>query len=156
MKQLAEQYTSAVLAVIFLLLIWSFFWGESAPTVNELGQIMETIDKNDNLKLHTGNAFDSYMNVVSPVISVKDNYILKAGNKISLEEIFQAVSDVEDNIAVSFAKCWDMSGNEVVINIDADREFCISEPGIYWAYLQAEGQNNQVRNVYVRIFVNER
>ncbi len=155
MKQVMEQYTSAIVAVLVASVILLFLGGSG----NVLSEAMQTLlmgDGYENCGVQTGQAFDAYKSVVYPQIHTKNKYALRAEQKANINDIYYALTGDEVWSPLLVEGCWGESGKEFAIVIDEEGYFTINEPGIYWMKLCAEGINDRDRLVLTCLFVNER
>ena len=158
MKQVLEQYASAIIAtwialiLITVLINGSFFQGKGIAQI--LGQVVEySIGEKTVLE---NEAFENYMSYIPPTIREKDVYIVK-GQSVCLSDCFEAKSNQGELLPVYVKKIWDETGREVNAQLSVDTsQINISRTGSYWLHIYAEDKNNRVCERVVRLLVNER
>ena len=158
MKQVFEQYASAVIAVflsLFLIaILWknAFFQGKEFSEV--LGQVLDysigthSIVEND--------AFEEQMNVAAPTIREKNVYVAENKN-IFLSDCFEAKSKDGAVLQVVFDKLWKLDGTELEVEVSSDKtSICVPKAGVYWIQVSATAENKKSCSVISKLLVNER
>lgn len=158
MKQVFEQYASAVIAVLLsstlLAVIWggAFFQGKGIPQV--LGQIL-TYSVGEK-SIAENNVFEEYMSGIAPIIVEKNIYI-KANQRILLSDCFEAKSKQGTVLPIFLKRAWNRNGEEVSVDVSEDKTaICVSETGICWVQVYAIDENGKESSKIVRLLVNER
>lgn len=158
MKQVFEQYASAIIAVLLASLLftvmWSgaFFQGKGIPQV--LGQILE-YSIGEQFITENG-TFEEYMNEAAPAIIECNAYVV-ANQPVLLSDCYEAKSYQGTVLPVFLKRIWDTDGTEVDVGVSEDREtICMSEAGIYWVQVYTIDENGKQSSKIAKLLVNER
>lgn len=158
MKQVFEQYASAVVSVIMastiLFLILGGSFGQSQGLGQVLGQVLGASVRENNIS--ENEAFDVYMEADAPTIIQRENYIIQ-NERTPLADCFKAVSYENESLSVNLRKAWTLGGEETDLGISVDgTSICVPESGVYWVQVYAQDRNQKETCVLVKLLVNER
>lgn len=158
MKQVFEQYASAIISVLMastiLFLIIGGSFGQRQGLGQVLGQVLGYSVKESNIS--ENEAFDEYMEEDAPTITQQRNFIIQ-NERTPLADCFKAVSCKNESLSVYLRKAWTLGGEETDLGISADgTSICASEPGVYWVQVYARNSNQKETCVLVKLLVNER
>jgi hypothetical protein len=158
MKQVFEQYASAVIAVFLSLTIFTvigmgtFLQGKGISQV--LGQVLGySVGESPIVE---NQAFKEYMSGATPTIREKNVYLTKNKHAF-LSDCFEAKSSNGAVLPVFFERLWSEDGRELDIKMFTNgTSICISEPGVYWVQVYAVDKNQKRCSVISKLLVNER
>ena len=148
MKQVIEQYTSSIIAVI----VTFFFLTNQFESV--LGAFVE--NSLTQTAICGNKAFDSYMNLREPEVYLRETYELKANQTISLQKCFGATDFLGEELPVYLVAIEDMSGEVIdVPKTQKKEEIHFPRGGIYQVQVYAIDKNQKEANITVKLLVNE-
>ena len=147
MKQVIEQYASAIIAVFVAVILFSIL----NKNMFVLGNIMEYSLAET---AYCGNqAFDIYMEKGGPVIQLKEKIELGVNQKEKLTHYFKATDMNGKELPVYVNEIRDASGDLVVLS--CLNELCFSQAGVYWLEVYTIDENQKETSLFTNILVNE-
>ena len=158
MKQLLEQYASAViaamLALVLFLVIGRNVYGEGQGISQVLGEVLQySIGEKSIIE---NNVLEEFINKGILDIEVQNVYV-PANEETLLSDCF-CVSDTKGNVQNVYLKqAWNEAWEEVDVGVSADRRcICISHTGVYWLQIFVLDGNAKEHSWIVKLLVNER
>lgn len=158
MKQLLEQYASAViaamLALVLFLVIGRNVYGEGQGISQVLGKVLQySIGEK---AIIDNNVLEELINKGILDIEVQNIYV--PINEESLLSDYFCVKDINGNETNVYLKhAWNEAGEEVEVGVSADKRcICISQAGVYWMQIFALDGNAKEHSWIVKLLVNER
>ena len=158
MKQVMEQYASAVVAVLIATAIIAIIIGGSLGAEQALGPALgQVLGHSVSGKNFSQNPeFDSYMSTAAPSISCKTTYVV-ANQKTLLADCWQAYSYNGKSLPVYLRKAWSESGAETDLGLSPDgTSICVPKPGVYWLQVYAVDEKQKETCIQMKLLVNER
>lgn len=158
MKQVIEQYASAViagmLAVILLMVIGKNIYGKDVGISQVLGFVLQ--DSIGEKSIVENPAMEEYLQGTGFVLEEKNIYIT-ADREISVSECFEARNSYGEMVPLYLNEAWDQNGVSVDVAKSADgSKLCIAKAGAYWLRIYAIDKNNKPHHWMVKVLVNER
>lgn len=158
MKQLLEQYASAViatmLALVLFLVIGRNVYGEGQGISQVLGKVLQySIGEK---AITDNNVLEELINKGILDIEVQNIYV--PINEESLLSDYFCVKDINGNETNVYLKqAWNEAWEEVEVGVSADKRcICISQAGVYWMQIFALDGNAKEHSWIVKLLVNER
>ena len=158
MKQLLEQYASAViaamLALVLFLVIGRNVYGEGQGISQVLGKVLQySIGEK---AITDNNVLEELINKGILDIEVQNIYI--PINEESLLSDYFSVKDINGNETNVYLKqAWNEAWEEVEVGVSTDKRcICISQAGVYWMQIFALDGNAKEHSWIVKLLVNER
>lgn len=158
MKQVFEQYASAIISVLMATTVLAVIVGGSFGSSQGLGQVLGQVlgYSIEAYSIGENSEYDAYMSSAAPSIQSK-NYYLVENKRVPLTDCFQAQSNDGESIPVYVKKAWSLDGEETDLGLSADgTSICVSEAGVYWVQVYALGDNQKETCVQMKLLVNER
>ena len=158
MKQLLEQYASAViagaLALLLFLVIGRNIYGENQGISQVLGYILQ--DSVGEKSIIENDVLEEYLNNGILDIEVQNVY-LEENKKILLSDCF-CVKDRSGNVQDIYLKqAWNEAWEEVEVGVSADQKsICVPHAGVYWMQILALDGNGKEHSWIAKLLVNER
>lgn len=157
MKHVLEQYVQAVIAVIVAIVIFLMFFEieieKNVGVSSVFGKLLEQELSNE-LMSYRNQEFQKFHKSYTPVIMVKDYYVMLEGKQIRPEECFCAVTEGEMQSAVRIDGVWKVDGTKMEVDYMEDGSFSFEEAGVYWMSLSASDEHGYGRQVFAKVFVN--
>lgn len=159
MKQVFEQYASALIASLLATILFSFVF--SGTHFGEYG-ITEVLSKMVNYSVNSqsveeNKAFTQFMRESSPVITSKEGKLVIADHEINLSDYYEARSFLGELLPVTCVQVWNLEGRVADVLVSDDRTtLCIPTHGVYWIEISAMDKNGKKTNKIAKFLVNER
>ena len=158
MKQVIEQYASAVITSLVVLVFLRILFGgvgESGFHVTSLlGEVLKYSMAQSSFQ--ENQAFDEYMNYGVPEIYVKEEIYLRVNQSIPLSHCIEAHDAFGEALEINIREMKNAYGNQLdVEQINETKQLCFSLPGVYWLHAYAVDENQKETNVMVKLLVNE-
>lgn len=158
MKQLLEQYASAViagmLALMLIPMIGRNVYGDGQGISQVLGAVLQYSIGEKNII--ENNVLETYISESILDIEVQNVY-LTIHQETLLSDCF-LIKDKDGKVRNVYLKqAWNEAGEEVEAGVSTDRQsICISDSGVYWMQIFALDGNEKEHRWIVKLLVNER
>lgn len=160
MKRVMEQYGGAMIAAIIAIVIMGLFCHvsyrgtEGMPQI--LGEMVQVILSEEDGKGSEENAFDTYMNVKLPDITIVNHYAGVAKEWVPVSEYVTAVDEDGNAVPITILYGWSAGVTDGAIEVSGDgTKIYATESGVYWVQASVCAGNGRCRNVIVKLMVNE-
>ena len=159
MKQVFEQYASAMIAAFLALILLTFIWSGSYFQQNGipqvLGQMLTYSIGERGILEHS--AFWEYRKGAAPTITKREDVLVVANQRIRLSDCFEARSYQGEALSVFLKNAWTENGEETDLGISSDgTSIYVSEAGVYWVQLYTVDENRKESSIITKLLVNER
>lgn len=158
MKQIFEQYGSAVIATLLALTIYTVLLQENLVQGKGFPQLLgEVLRYSVEVEHVQSDAFAQYMQAGVPQISKREDVWIRCRERVRLDTLFEAKSSQGERIPIYLQHAWTVSGEEVDLDVSEDgTSICVKEAGVYWVKLYAVDDNKKETSVITKLLVNER
>lgn len=158
MKQVFEQYGSAVVAVLVATMIYLLLLQENVLQGKGFSQVLgEVLEFSLEAEHFQSDAFKEYMSEAPPQISKREDVWIRCKERVQLTDLFVAKSSRGETLAIYLQQAWTRYGEQVDLGVAEDRtSICVEEAGVYWVQLFTIDDNGKETSVITKLLVNER
>ena len=158
MKQVLEQYASAVitamLAILLLMVIGKNIYGQDIGISQVLGMVLN--DSVGEKAIIENNAMERYVQGTGFVLKEKNVYLV-VDQETSISDCFEVRNSRGLRASLYLDKVWNQNWEIVDVRKSMDgRKICISKAGVYWLQIFTIDKNNKQHSWVVSVLVNER
>ena len=158
MKQVFEQYASAViagmLALILLVMIGKNIYGQDVGISQVLGLVLEhSVGEKAIVENY---AMEMYLEGTVFGINSKNVY-MTVDEEIAVSDCFEVRNSYGQRVPVYLGEVWNHNWEVVEVKKTSDgSNVCISKAGVYWLQIFTVDKNKKQHSWMVKVLVNER